>query len=271
MATVPIRSNLSSALTDGAIRSAPARLLALLQGMGQSDIRVRFARAGLTEERKEQGWSLFDDLKRATAGVDDTRDPVEEATTTCETFANSIMIRGRAILQLSYPDQADYLFRDFTPGMGAMAVLNVSTFLIRARDLATGADRKATRKADHDALSLLDELGVTKETLRELTDAATTARSDMSTTTNQAERDAQRNEVVRRMHAWVTAWSDIARTLGLNRDQLIRLGIARRRSRKAKVAPIVVPIGPGPSPAPTAPLTAPLIAEEDPGPRSRAA
>jgi hypothetical protein len=36
---------------------------------------------------------------------------------------------------------------------------------------------------------------------------------------------------LRKVHAWLTAWSEMARSVITRRDQRIRLGIAKRRAR----------------------------------------
>ena len=70
----------------------------------------------------------------------------------------------------------------------------------------------------------------------------------------------RRIEALRKMHAWVTAWTEMARTVITRRDQLIRLGIARRRPHKGKnvivtpPAPVVAPVAP-PVAVPATPST----------------
>jgi hypothetical protein len=77
---------------------------------------------------------------------------------------------------------------------------------------------------------------------------------------------ASRMAILRKVHAWVTAWSDVARAVIKRRDMLIRLGIARR---KGKAVADPAPVAPTPS-SPATP-SAPVASEEAHGPASRAA
>ena len=63
------------------------------------------------------------------------------------------------------------------------------------------------------------------------------------------EDEVKRAEVLRKIHAWITAWSEMARTVITRRDQMIKLGIAKRRAHKARgggVAPAAPPVTPPP-------------------------
>jgi hypothetical protein len=201
--------------------------------------------------------------------------PVAEAIAACESLQNRGLVRVRAMLQLRFPEQATFMFHDFLPGSGMAAVLNVSNFLERRGQLESGVDRKATRKVDHQALAFFDELGVTTEFVKELEGRVETAQAVVTVSTSPTA--AKRDVTLRKIHAWLTAWGEMARTVITRRDQLIRLGIAKRRAPKGK--PPVVPATPAPPPVavggvtPAAPsvATVPAVEAHDTAPESDAA
>jgi hypothetical protein len=266
-----MRSIVLSALndvSDDTLKAGPPRLLAFLQGVADPAIRALFAPLGWSDERVEEAWALLSELRAVnhlpSAGAPD---PTVEAIATCEAWQATGLIRARAMLQLSAPEQATYLFQDFEAGKGTSAVLNVATFLERRQVLASGAERKGSRKADHEALGVLEETGCNKEVVAQLQAAVETVQSVAPQSPLAAEADTRRTEVLRRIHAWITAWSEMARTVITRRDQMIRLGLAKRRPRKGKsavVAPSPVaapaPVAPAPvkpsAPAPVAPVVA---------------
>ena len=175
------------------------------------------------------------------------------------------------MLQLTHPEHAAFLFHDFVAGKGTEAVLNVVTFLERRHALDKSADRKTTRAADHEALAVIEQTGTTRQTLDELKAFVDTVQSVAPAETASAapdadaDADAERLATLRKIYAWITAWGEVARTAVTRRDQLIRLGLAKRRAAKAKRAP-------APPAAPTAPAVPvmKLGAGEQP-PESRAA
>ena len=95
-------------------------------------------------------------------------DPITDAIASCKAWQDTGLVRARAMMQLALPEQAAFMFHDFVAGTGTEAVLNVSTFLQRRKELENGAERKASRKADHEALAVLEETGITKEALKQL-------------------------------------------------------------------------------------------------------
>ena len=185
----------------------------------------------------------------------------------CEAWQATGLVRARAMLQLTHPEHAAFLFHDFVAGKGTEAVLNVATFLERRHALDKSADRKATRAADHEALAVIEQTGTTRQTLDELKAFVDTVQSVAPAETASAapDADAERLATLRKIYAWITAWSEMARTAVTRRDQLIRLGLAKRRAAKAKR----VPVAPAAPAAPAVPVMK-LGADEQP-PESRAA
>lgn len=149
--------------------------------------------------------------------------------------------------------------------------------------LAHGAERKKSRKADHDALAVIEQTGTTKETLTQLQAMVETAQSVADTTeaaTTAVDQEAIRLAALRRIHAWITAWSEMARTVVTRRDHMIRLGIAKRRAPKVKAVvtppavarPVAVPPAtPVAGVTPLAPAPMSVASVDEQGPESRAA
>jgi hypothetical protein len=283
MRTIQIAPNASSDVTEDTLKAGPQRLLKFLEGVAEPAIRAQFAPLGWSDERLEEAWSLLNELKAASQiPVAPVPDPVADAIASCEAWQATGLIRARAMLQLSFPEQAAYMFHDFEAGKGTAAVLNVSTFLQRRQAIESGVDRKGNRKADHDALLVMEETGVTKEVLKKLHASVDTVQTVAEAPTQHLlDADTRRLDVLRKIHAWITAWSEMARTVITRRDQMIRLGIAKRRARKSKktdltpaAPPVTSPSTPSnvtgvTSAAPSTAMT--LIDDEEHGPESRAA
>jgi hypothetical protein len=273
MATIKIAATAASDIHENTLKLAPARLLAFLQGVAEPAIGAQLAPCGWSDERSEEAWSLLNELR--STGVPTTlADPVLEATAACEAFQATGLVRARAMLQLTHPEQAMFLFHDFVPGRGPEAVLNVAMFLTRRRELERGVDRKASRAADHEALAIIEQSGTSKERLKELEGMVAVVQSAAPREPAPRAAETQRLDTLRKIHAWITAWSEMARTAVTRRDQLIRLGLAKRRVGRGKraVAPkVAVPVSPVSPVAPPVLATKVAEAEEEQGPSSRAA
>ena len=149
-----------------------------------------------------------------------------------------------------------FVFHDFVAGKGTAAVLNVATFLQRRGALDKSTERKASRAKDHAALAVIEQTGTTRDTLKELQAMVDTVQSVSPAEAAPAVAiEAERIDVLRKIYAWVTAWSDIARTVITRRDHLIRLGIAKWRSAKGKTVVVATP----PVAAPAPPTAAPAL------------
>jgi hypothetical protein len=243
MATMKIAATAASNVSEATLKLAPGRLLTFLEAVTEPAIRAQFATLGWSDERLDEAWSLLGELKAASVvPVEAAIDPIPEAMRSCEAWQATTLVRMRALLQMSHPEQAAFLFGDIEPGKGTAAVLNAATFLERRRALDKDPRRKDTRTADHEALAMIDETLMAKASIKELEANVATVQSagDASERLTRPKRDGQRLEALRKIHAWVTAWSEMARTVVTRRDQLIKLGIAKRRAPKSK-APVVTP------------------------------
>jgi hypothetical protein len=270
MRTIQIAPTAAGEVTDETLKLGPPRLLTFLQGVSDPAIRAQFAPLGWSDERLDEAWSLLTELKAANKiPATPVPDPVTEAIASCEAWQATGLIRARAMLQLTFPEQASFMFHDFVAGSGTAAVLNVATFLDRLQVLENGADRKGSRKADHEALAVIDDTGATKEVLKQLRGLVEAVQTVAPTQPQHlVDADAKRTEVLRKIHAWITAWSEMARTVITRRDQMIKLGIAKRRSHKGKSA-VGTPTAPPVAPAPP-PVVSPVVTPTPPIPPARA-
>jgi hypothetical protein len=234
MRMFPIAARADKDVTEATLRSAPSRALTFLQGAIEPAIAGRLATVGWSVARVDEAWNLLLALRAVSVGAAPKVDPVLDAIAECEAWQSTGLVRARAMLQLSFPEQAAFMFHDFVPGKGMAAVLNVATCMGRLQALGNSAPRKASRKVDHAALALLDATYITKSEVRRLEGLVGTAHRVV---VPQADDDSRANrlDALRKIHAWVGAWSEIARTVITRRDHLIRLGIAKRRSPKPKM------------------------------------
>jgi hypothetical protein len=265
MATLKIAATAASDVNEATLKLAPARLLAFLQGVAEPAIGAQLAPLGWSDQRLDEAWALLHELRAASVITARPKtDPVVEAMASCEAWQATGLIRARAMLQLTHPEQATFLFHDFVAGTGTAAVLNVATFLERRHALDKSSARKATRAADHQALAVIEQTGTTKATLKDLQAMIDTVQSVVPADSTPAAPDAaaERLATLRKIYAWISAWSEMARTAVTRRDQLIRLGLAKRRAAKPKRAP-AAPV------APAVPVMKLVVDEE--APESRAA
>jgi hypothetical protein len=279
MPTIKIASTVANSVHEATLKLAPARMLTFLQAVGSSaDIVTLLTTLGWSDERQKEAWSLLGDLfavqkRRGAVGTRATP-AAFAATTACEVFLATGMVCARAMLAMTHPEQATFLFEGLTASKGVVAVLDAGRFLDRCEALQKGAARGASHKADLEALATMATTGTTKETLRALRDQVAVAKSFVASPLTKDEvaleraATAHQREALRKIYAWITTWSEMARTVIKRRDLQIRLGIARPRRTK-----------PRPQPAPEAvaakevTTSAAARSEEDEahGPASRAA
>jgi hypothetical protein len=220
------------------------RALQFLRAVGtDANIMEALKQTGFDEAAQKQGWALVLTAYAAAngpaaAGISDA--PINEAISKVESWQSAMFTRAHAALRRFHPDQDTFVFTNLVTGSGIAAVPSVSTFLDRLDALESSADRKATRKADHASLETLAQRGVTKEQRKEMRTLVkwveTTTASPLSTPIQ-----SPREAALLAVYDWVQDWSDCARTVVTRRDQLIRLGIGKRRSRKQDAQPDPTP------------------------------
>ncbi len=200
---------------------------------------------GFTPSDVKQGWALVLTACSVPAveKFNSSSGPVAEATQKIETWKATMMLRAHAALRRLHPEQDAFVFDNLEMGTGIAAVVSVSMFLQRIDALENSPDRKSTRKTDHAALATLEQRGVTKEERKQIKALIQIVESP-APVEDGAPPDA-RMAALTELHAWVQDWSDCARSVITRRDQLLRLGIGKRRARDTIVTP-----QPTPTPAP---------------------
>lgn len=230
MVPIEIAKSAASNISELTLEQAPARLLKFLQGVAVDVAIARLFRdeLGWSPQRAAEGWALFELLKAASVVPPPTvENRVERAIIACESWQSSGLARVRTVLEATHPEQARFFFHDFAAGKGMTAVLNATTFLKRRAVLVK-------RRTDADALAMIVAAGTSKrelDALEENVNAARFGEVPINIDSPQTDFRALRLAALRTIHAWVTMWSDLARTVITRRDQLIRLGIAKRRAR----------------------------------------
>lgn len=226
------------------LEEAPERVLTFLSGVGTSIlIRTALARVGYSKKDHEEGWRL---LHAATGYGTLIPAPAAEETVTAviaelDAWDEPNFRLARAALLRKYPAQAEFLFQDLEAATGPAAVLSVKTFLDRLDALegkAPGRDHKdkALKAADKEALAVLGSRGITdgeRQRLRALLKAAEQGAELSAQAQRQAEESEQqaatRREALIAVRAWYDEWAETARVVIKRREQLIRLGLAKRR------------------------------------------
>ncbi len=228
--------------------SALARALQFLRAVGtDANIMEAMKQTGFDEAAQKQGWALVLNAYAASNGpiaASISEAPINAAMDKVDAWQASMFVRAHAALRRFHPEQDAFVFTNLVTGSGIAAVPAVSTFLDRLDALESSAERKSTRKADHAALETLTQRGVTTEQrkdMRTLVKWIETTQAQPLTAHTQSPREA----ALLAVYEWVQDWSDCARTVITRRDQLIRLGIGKRRSRKSDQvqppAPVIIP------------------------------
>ena len=199
----------------------------------------RLEPAGLTREELAEGWSLLRfDVEHPPSPPRVQEKASAAGITGCEAFLEHEVALARGQLSLRFPDQLAFLFEGIDDdARGVEAVITASLFASRCRQLGHAPERAAVRDRDEEAVVALRTVGVTPERLDAVDDLAALARRldpqlpPMSTTWEE-----QRLAVLRKLHTWITVWSEQGRRVLVRKDDLQRLGILKRHHRKPKPA-----------------------------------
>jgi hypothetical protein len=252
-------------ITRNTAENALARALQFLRAVGSDPaIMTALKGTGFSDSAQKQGWALVLSAYSAGNGPAPTLlgdAPLTEATSKVETWQATMFPRAHAVLRRFYPDQGTFVFENIEMESGITAVPAVATFLDRLDALESSPDRKATRKVDHAALAMLAERGVTKDERKDMRSTVKWIESTPAEPIDANPQKSPRDAALLAVYDWVQDWAECARTVIVRRDQLIRLGIGRRRARKVVGAPTT----PTPTPSPSAPVvTPPTIAPTPP-------
>jgi hypothetical protein len=268
VAVAPVRSEeVSIEALLGSVPRAARFITALQLYEGLLD---RLRPAGMTDEEVEEGLSLLN-FKIVNPPVPAKPKPSAAGITGCEAFLATELVLAHGKVMLRFGDQASYLFEGLDEhARGMEAVLTVGLFVQRCRNLADAPERAETRERDHGALAAIATVGVTPEKLDALDAFALLARTIDPPAPTGPTWEEQRAAALRKLHTWITVWSEQARRVLTRKDDLRRLGLLKRRHKKAQPAPAPV------VPAPAVPLALRSVrdavnAVEEEAPSSRAA
>jgi hypothetical protein len=219
---------------------------------------------GYSQNEHREGWDLalpvlgYNPRASSGGGAPSSQ---SEAITALDQWDEPNFARALAALQRLHPAQCEYVFRDgLTAAEGAAAIASVQTFKDRVVALRDGTDpgRAETREADKAAVETLAKRKIfDAEIETKLSTWLNTAKGVSLPTDASLENTPAFQAAARAFKAWLEDWRETARTTVTRRDYLIRLGLARRRSRKdgeiVIEEPLVVPPVPGITPEPREP------------------
>lgn len=221
------------------LEETPARTLTFLRAIGTSaEIRAALAERGYSAEEHAQGWDLLHNV----AGYPQTTPnpqsgATQQAIETIDAWDEPTFRIAQAALARLHPEQAAFVFDHLQPATGAAAVLTVRTFLERLDALENSPERIATRTEDLAALGTLEKRGITKaerQRMQQLLDVA----QGLPASVPQGDSLEVRLDELRALRAWFDDWTQTARIVITRRDQLIRLGLAKRKKSSKPVEPV---------------------------------
>ncbi|MCU0656677.1 MAG: hypothetical protein MUF64_15915 [Polyangiaceae bacterium] len=217
------------------LEQTPARVLTFLRAAGTSpEIRALLAARGYSDSDHEEGWTLLHQVSGhrpaplpATAPDTTARDAINALDNWDEDGYRLV----RAALARRFPEQMIFVLEGLAPARGAGAVLSVKNLLDRLDALETSPERAGSRKQDLAAIEAIASKGITGEErarLRALVAAAQapTGAASPAPVVPPPVQDLQA------LKDWFDEWAETARVAIKRRDHLIRLGLARRKSRK---------------------------------------
>lgn len=238
-------------VSESVLEETPQRVLPFLRAIAtRVEIRSAMAACGYTQAEHERGWKLLLDVSGyTTPSFPVTADQkARAAIAELDGWDEPGFRRIRAALGRLHPEQEAFVFEGMAPGSGAASVVSVAMMLDRLDALESGADRAATRDADHAALATLSQRGIDgseRARLRELVNIAKTANLPVVTVSTAMPSD--RLEKLKELHAWFADWSETARAVIRRRDYLIFMGLAKRKRVKANgTSDVVAPVPPAP-------------------------
>lgn len=234
------------------LEDTPSRVLQFLGGVGTSPlIRGALGNFGYTAKDHEEGWTLLHHASgyHVEAPEPPADRPAADAIAELDAWDEPNFRLAQAALSRRYPEQEEFVFAGLQAAAGPAAVLSVKTFLDRLDALQgsiAGRDHKvkAVKLADAAALKTLSARGITdseRTRLRKLIAAAERGEPPTQAPADDKSDADARQEALSALRAWFDEWSETARVVIKRRDQLIRLGLAQRRSGTGKEEPEPTP------------------------------
>jgi hypothetical protein len=215
----------------------PGRALTFLRGVGTAGtLYAALASAGFTTDDLDEGWAL---LRRACTTVSGPTaippNPARDALKELQAWRTTAFARARAALRRMHPAEESFLFGGVVPAVAKDAMSVIMGFLDRCDALERGAKRASTRKQDAAALATLEKRGITKAERARIARLVAVATTSLPPESPPLATPSMAVADVVALHAWLQDWSKTARTVLTRRDELLRLGLGKRRP-VAKVA-----------------------------------
>jgi hypothetical protein len=213
----------------------PARLVTFLGACGKYPaIRAQMAAAGYTQADHDHGWVLLQGItgyqKAALPNVADVE--VRDAALELDAWDELNFRVIQACLAHKHPAQGAFLFEGLEPSKGLKAIVGIKLLLDRVNALESSPDRAATREEDHAALATLARRGYTPAEWQRLGGLVTIARRGTQQVDLPSTASAAPSPVELEAHRFFNDWAETARARVKRRDQLILLGLAKRRRAK---------------------------------------
>lgn len=278
------------AVSREVLRDTPFRVLQFLRGAGMwRSIRHVLEEHGYMPAEHDLGWRLLmASMSSATARDGDLMAPTRDAVSELADVESPLFRSSRAALDRLHPEQGELVFHNLEPAGGAGAVASVALFLERLDALESDPNRAQTREADQAALQTLAVRGVgpdKRAQLRRLVDVAMNVSGVGADSVDEATDGpefARHQRDLLALYAWYVDWAAVAKAYIRRREQLVRLGLGRRRKRKGAdeattptttggsppdapivgapppAAPPAVPPPPPPSPIGSPPIATPV-------------
>jgi hypothetical protein len=239
--------------SDSVLADAPGRVLKFLSGAGRSKrIRAILAARGFGSEDIAEGWSYLHEYSGYQKDDIDVLDTdVDSAIRELDQWDEPNFEIIRVTLERRFPEQAAYVFNNLRASTGAGAVLSVSILLDRLDDLESSPAREPTRKTDHAALEVLEKKGYGREERKRLRGLGKKASSPKAVAPAPEVADDGKATLLK-LHGWWAEHGTTARVAITRRDDLITLGLAKRRTPRGDEVEEIEPIAaPAPAPAPS--------------------
>ncbi|MBW2733725.1 MAG: hypothetical protein JRH20_15160 [Deltaproteobacteria bacterium] len=219
-------------VSDDTLVRAPGRVWDYLLALRHMAIWEKLNRNGLTVELVAEANAMLDEVKEASlpAFASNQPGPVERdaAVKECSNLDEFWLTKYAPIARRTSKAAMTWIFGGQTPQVGQVESLQVvEDILTRLDAIETGA---APQDVDVKVLTGLSNSGLNKaerERVGQLLVAARGTRTlaDMSDASSEVS-DAAFSAILEKLHLWWKAASGIARTAGLKKVELIRLGLA---------------------------------------------
>jgi len=154
-----------------------------------------------------------------------------DALATCDRLDDLLVVRVQNALQFDFPDECGEILDGVTPTTGVGAAGNLKLVTDRIATLRAAAVADALTERRQRALGRLAAVGLTEAQLHSYATLADSALAlePPGPSSLQLPNSDERLQSRIALYWWLKGWSNIARRLVTNRNQLISLGLASRR------------------------------------------